>query len=51
LTAGAGQPRPPPSKAAGAGLTASVQIPARVETLGDWARRRLLTFFHNWRMT
>jgi len=40
-----------PAGGLGAGLTAAVRIPARVETLGDWARRGLLTFFHNWRMS
>lgn len=35
----------------GAGLTARVELPARVELLGYWLQRRLLSFLNSWRMT
>lgn len=38
-----------PLEAAGSGLTAQVRFDAREETLGGWMKRRLLTFFYNWR--
>jgi putative peptide zinc metalloprotease protein len=40
-----------PVDGSGAGLTAAVRFKARVETLGDWAQRRLLNFLNNWRMS
>ncbi len=35
----------------GNGTTARVRFGAGVETLGGWAKRRLLTFIYNWRMS
>lgn len=40
-----------PLRAKGAGLTARVLMPARVEVLGSWLRRRILSFVNTWRMT
>ena len=40
-----------PLDVAGSGLTAKVRFPAAVETLGGWMKRRLLTFFYNWRLS
>lgn len=40
-----------PLEAQGTGLTAHVRLPARVEMLGSWARRRLLSFWNSWLMS
>ncbi|MCR9245973.1 MAG: HlyD family efflux transporter periplasmic adaptor subunit [bacterium] len=40
-----------PVAAQGAGLTARVQFPARVELLGWWLQRRALAFWNSWRMS
>jgi putative peptide zinc metalloprotease protein len=40
-----------PMHARGAGLTASVRLPARVELLGKWIRHRLLHFLNAWQMS
>ena len=34
-----------------AGLTARVRLPARVETLGNWTHRWILTLYNAWRMS
>jgi putative peptide zinc metalloprotease protein len=40
-----------PLNARGSGLTARVQLPARVQLLGDWVQHRLLSFWNAWRMS
>ena len=40
-----------PLGARGAGLTARVRVSARVEVLGAWIKRRLLSFVNAWRMS
>ncbi len=40
-----------PMQARGAGLTARVLLPARVEMLGTWVKHRVLTFVNAWRMS
>jgi putative peptide zinc metalloprotease protein len=40
-----------PMHARGAGLTARVLLPARVEVLGTWLQRRVLSFWNAWRMS
>lgn len=40
-----------PLNARGSGLTARVQLPARVQLLGEWAQNRLLSFWNAWRMS
>ena len=40
-----------PLNARGSGLTARVQLPARVQLLGKWVQNRLLSFWNAWRMS
>ena len=35
----------------GTGLTVRVRVQGRVEVLGSWIRRRLVSFLDAWRMT
>lgn len=40
-----------PMAAKGTGLTAKVCLPARIEMLGGWVRRRLMNFWNSWLMS
>ena len=40
-----------PLNARGSGLTARVQLPARVQLLGGWIQHRVLSFWNAWRMS
>ncbi|MGK0264546.1 MAG: hypothetical protein ACI8UD_003207, partial [Planctomycetota bacterium] len=40
-----------PLNARGSGLTARVQLPARMQLLGNWVQTRMLSFWNAWRMS
>jgi hypothetical protein len=40
-----------PMQKAPMGLTAQVRLQADRETLGSWLKRKLLSFYHTWRMS